>query len=90
MISILNDLNIWIHSNPEYALFFAFSMSFIESLTIIGSIVPGTVTMTMIGTMMGSGLISTQYAVFLIILGALLGDYLSFLLVCILRITFYH
>ena len=34
--------------------------------------------MTMIGTMMGSGLISTQYAVFLIILGALLGDYLSF------------
>lgn len=45
----------YLHQNPQMGIWFAFLVAFSESLPIIGTIIPGSITMTIIGVLMGSG-----------------------------------
>jgi membrane protein DedA with SNARE-associated domain/membrane-associated phospholipid phosphatase len=68
-----------IHHHPNYGFVFAFLMSFLESLAIIGSIIPGSVTMTAIGSMIGTSLLPLGTTVSLVFFGALVGDFVSYI-----------
>jgi membrane protein DedA with SNARE-associated domain len=70
----------WIHQNPNWALFITFLIALLESLAVIGSIIPGSVTMTAIGMLAGSGVMRIDLTLLSAILGAMVGDGLSYLL----------
>ena len=70
----------YIESNPSQALWFAVLVSFLEALPVIGTILPGSVTMTMIGIFAGRGVISVGETVLLTTVGAFVGDYLGYVL----------
>lgn len=68
----------WLHQHPGWGGLAAFVVAFAESLAIIGSIVPGTVTMTTVGVLIGSGVLPIWITLLWAIMGAFLGDGLSF------------
>ncbi len=70
----------WLHNHSEWALLLTFLISFGESLAVIGSIVPGSVIMTMIGILAGSGVMRIDLTLIAAILGAIAGDGGSYLL----------
>ena len=70
----------WLHYNPEWAFLITFLISLTESLAIIGSIIPGSVTMTGIGILAGSGVIPIDMTFIAATLGAVTGDGASYLL----------
>lgn len=76
----VQPITIWLKSNPNWALLFTFLISFLESLAIIGNIIPGSVTMTAIGILAGSGVLRIDLTLFAAILGAIGGDSLSYFL----------
>jgi membrane protein DedA with SNARE-associated domain len=78
--SYVHPLTVWLHENPHWALFMTFIISFAESLAIIGSIVPGSVTMTAIGILAGSGVMRIDLTLLAAILGAVAGDSGSYML----------
>jgi len=71
---------VWLTNNPHWALAITFIISFSESLAIIGSIVPGSVTMTAVGIMAGSGVMRIDLTLLAAILGAVFGDSASYFL----------
>lgn len=79
-IEYIQPLTLWLQENPNWALFIAFFISLTESLAIIGSIVPGSVTMTAIGILAGSGIMRIDLTLIASILGAVVGDSLSYFL----------
>lgn len=70
----------WLHLHPHWAGIFTFFISFGESLAIVGTIVPGTVTMTAIGVLIGSGVIPLYSTFLFAVLGAIAGDSGSYFL----------
>lgn len=70
----------WLQYNPHWALFFTFLVSFSESLAIIGSIIPGSITMTAIGILAGTGVMRVDLTLIAAILGAIAGDSISYLI----------
>ncbi len=76
----LEPLTAWLHTHPYWALFIAFFIAFIESLAVIGSIIPGTVVMTAIGILAGSGVMRIDLTFFVAAIGAILGDTASYAL----------
>src|SRR3990167_9912539 len=70
----------WLHANPEWALLITFLISFAESLAVIGSIIPGSITMTAIGILAGSGIMRVDLTFLAATLGAIVGDGISYLL----------
>lgn len=76
----LQPLTDWVYANPNWAFLFTFLISFSESLAIIGSIVPGSLTMTAIGILAGSGVMRIDLTLFAAILGAIAGDGASYAL----------
>lgn len=80
MIDIVNPILQWLNSNPHWAAFATFIISAGESVAIIGTIVPGSVMMTAIGTLAGAGVIPLWLTVFCAILGAIVGDGISYIL----------
>lgn len=76
----IQPLTYWLHAHPEWAIVFTFFISFSESLAIIGSIIPGSVTMTGIGILAGSGVIPIPLTLLAACLGAIAGDSASYLL----------
>lgn len=74
----LQPLAIWIYNHPHLALFFTFIVSLSESLAFIGSIIPGTVTMTAIGILAGSGAMRIDLTLIAGIIGAIFGDGISY------------
>ncbi|AHE67203.1 VTT domain-containing protein [Legionella oakridgensis] len=81
----LQPLTTWIYANPSWALFITFLISFSESLAIIGSIIPGSVTMTAIGILAGSGIMRIDLTLLAASLGAVAGDSASYFLGYIFR-----
>lgn len=79
-VEYIQPLTDWLQANPHWALFFTFIIALTESLAIIGSIVPGSVTMTAIGILAGSGIMRIDLTLFAAILGAISGDSLSYAL----------
>ena len=76
----VQPVTVWLTNNPHWALFITFLISFSESLAIIGSIVPGTVTMTAVGILAGSGVMRIDLTLLAAILGAIAGDSASYFL----------
>lgn len=76
----VQPLNIWLQENPNWALFFTFLIALSESLAIVGSIIPGSVTMTAIGILAGSGIMRIDLTLLAATLGAIAGDSLSYAL----------
>ena len=68
----------YLHAHPWLAITFAGLVAFLESLAIIGTIIPGSVTLTAVGVMMGSGIIPVYPTLAAAIIGAVLGDVLSY------------
>jgi membrane protein DedA with SNARE-associated domain len=76
----IHPLTFWLQTNPNWALFITFLVALAESLAVIGSIVPGSVTMTAIGILAGSGIMRIDLTLLASSLGAVCGDSLSFAL----------
>lgn len=70
----------WLKNHSEWSLLLAFLISFGESLAIVGSIVPGSVMMTMVGILAGTGVMRIDLTLIAAILGAIAGDGGSYLL----------
>ncbi|HYF97736.1 MAG TPA: phosphatase PAP2 family protein [Coxiellaceae bacterium] len=68
----------FISQHPHLSLFIVFAVAFIESLPILGTIFPGSITMTAIGTLLGSGVLPTGLTFAVAIAGAFIGDFLSY------------
>ncbi len=78
MTDIVNPLLQWLNANPEWAGFVTFIISAAESVAIIGTIIPGSITMTAIGTLAGAGVIPLWQTIIWAILGAVVGDSISY------------
>ncbi len=76
----LEPLTVWLELHPNWALFIAFFFAFIESLAVIGSIIPGTVVMTAVGILAGSGVMRIDLTLIVSALGAMIGDTVSYTL----------
>jgi membrane protein DedA with SNARE-associated domain/membrane-associated phospholipid phosphatase len=76
----VQPLTDWLQQNPRWSLFIIFLISLSESLAIVGSIVPGSVIMTAVGILAGSGIIRVDLTLLAAILGAVVGDSLSYFL----------
>ena len=74
----LQPVTQWIYLHPHWALLATFFISFSESLAFIGSIIPGTVTMTAIGILAGSGMMRVDLTLLAATLGAIAGDSASY------------
>ncbi|MCX7116568.1 MAG: VTT domain-containing protein [Legionellales bacterium] len=70
----IQPLSFWLYAHPHWALFMTFIISFAESLAIIGSIVPGSITMTAVGILAGSGVMRIDLTLIAASLGAIAGD----------------
>jgi membrane protein DedA with SNARE-associated domain len=81
----LKPITIWIGAHPEWALVLTFIISFSESLAIIGSVIPGSITMTAIGILAGSGVMRIDFTFVAAILGAIAGDSVSYMLGYVFR-----
>lgn len=73
-ITYVQPLIEWLKAHPEWAAILVFLISFMESLAIIGSIVPGSVMMTVVGILAGTGVIDLKSSLVACILGAIAGD----------------
>ena len=78
----INPLTHWLYAHPDWALLITFLISFAESIAIIGSIIPGSITMTAIGILAGSGIMRIDLTFLAAILGAIAGDSGSYALGC--------
>ncbi len=78
LIDELRPIVHWVSHHPYVGLGFAFVISFLESLAIVGIIVPGSVFMTAIGTLVGSGILPFWATLIWAAFGAIVGDVLSF------------
>jgi membrane protein DedA with SNARE-associated domain/membrane-associated phospholipid phosphatase len=78
MTDTLSPILQWINDHPEFAGLVTFAISTIESVAIIGTIIPGTVMMTAIGTLAGMGIIPLWPTLIWAILGAIVGDGISY------------
>ncbi|MCA0403118.1 MAG: VTT domain-containing protein [Proteobacteria bacterium] len=76
----IQPLTLWLESHPHLALAITFIVALTESLAIVGSIIPGSVTMTAIGILAGSGIMRIDLTLLAATLGAIAGDGLSYLL----------
>src|SRR5690242_10540699 len=78
MTDIVSPLLQWLNANPEWAGMATFMISAAESVAIIGTLVPGSITMTAIGALAGAGIIPLWATILWAILGAIVGDGISY------------
>lgn len=74
----LKPLIIWIGNNPKWGVFFTFFIAFLESIMFVGLFIPGSAILAAIGVLIGAEIISFHATLLAAILGAFLGDVLSF------------
>jgi membrane protein DedA with SNARE-associated domain/membrane-associated phospholipid phosphatase len=70
----------WLHLHPYWVWIVTFGISFIECVAVIGVLVPGLVLITAVSSLAGSGVVPLQMVLIPAILGAILGDALSFMI----------
>ena len=74
----INATNQYLMTHPYLGELFAFVVAFAESLPLIGTIVPGSITMTVIGILVGRGIVPGASTLFFATVGALAGDTIGF------------
>lgn len=70
----------WLHTHAYIALGVTFLIALFESLIIIGTLIPGSFSMTALGILAGSGIMRIDLTMFCAIAGAFIGDSLSYLI----------
>jgi membrane protein DedA with SNARE-associated domain/membrane-associated phospholipid phosphatase len=75
---IVSSILQWLNTHPEYSWFITFIISASESIAVIGTIIPGSITMTALGALAGSGIIPLWGTVFWAFFGAVVGDGISY------------
>lgn len=78
MSDVVSPLLTWLHAHPQLAGLVTFIISAAESVAIIGTIVPGSIMMTGLGTLAGAGVIPLYETLFWATLGAIVGDGISY------------
>lgn len=78
MSDIVSPLLQWLNAHPQLAGLVTFIISAGESVAIIGTIVPGSIMMTALGTLAGAGIIPLWPTIFWAIMGAIVGDGISY------------
>ena len=78
MLEFGNPLLQWLNANPGFAGLVTFLISATESIAIIGTIIPGSITMSAIGILAGAGVIPLYTTIFWAIMGAIIGDGISY------------
>ncbi|MBI5448438.1 MAG: phosphatase PAP2 family protein [Gammaproteobacteria bacterium] len=78
MLEALKPAIEWLHFHPIIACVATFFIAFSESIAFIGLVIPGSVLLIGIGTLIGSGVITARETILAAIIGAILGDFLSF------------
>lgn len=68
----------YLHHHPRMGELFTFLIALSESLPFIGTIIPGSVTMTAIGTLVGTGILPGFITFFWATVGAFCGDCIGF------------
>lgn len=77
--SISHPIIAYLHHHPHSAGVITFFIAMAEALAIIGTIIPGSVTMTAVGALIGAGVIPAVSTVIWAICGAIVGDSISYL-----------
>lgn len=78
MSDIVSPLLQWLNAHPHLSGLVTFIISAGESVAIIGTIVPGSIMMTALGTLAGAGVIPLWSTIIWAILGAIVGDGISY------------
>jgi len=78
MSASITPLLQWINDHPNLSGLITFLISTAESVAIIGTIVPGSIMMTAIGTLAGADIIPLWSTILWAILGAIAGDTISY------------
>lgn len=78
MEAYVKSLVIYLQAHPGMGFLAAFLIALAESLPIIGTIVPGSLTMTAVGTLIGATVLPGAETILAAVLGALLGDSLGY------------
>ncbi|HSW71504.1 MAG TPA: bifunctional DedA family/phosphatase PAP2 family protein, partial [Gammaproteobacteria bacterium] len=78
MSDLVSSVLQWLNTNSEYSGLITFIISASESIAIIGTIVPGSITMTALGALAGAGIIPLWPTLFWAFLGAVVGDGISY------------
>lgn len=68
----------WMQAHPHWAGFATFLISIAESLAVIGLLIPGTIVMGAIGSLVGSGVLPSLNIVLWASAGAIVGDGISY------------
>ena len=68
----------WIHLHPHWGGVITMLISAAESVAVLGTVVPGSLMMTIIGTLIGMGVLPFTGTILWAIAGAVLGDGLSY------------
>jgi membrane protein DedA with SNARE-associated domain/membrane-associated phospholipid phosphatase len=71
-------INQFLQTHVYLGLVFTFIVAFAESLPLIGTIIPGSITMSVIGILAGRGMIPISSMLFWASLGAFIGDSIGF------------
>jgi len=72
----------WIALHPNISYGVIFMIALTESLAVVGLLVPGTVLLLSVGTLVGNGALSWQITIVVATLGAIAGDGISYWLGC--------
>lgn len=76
--ALVDSAMTYLQTHPVHGGIVVSLIAFAESLAIIGSLIPGSVTMTAVGVLMGSGSLPELPTLSWAIVGALIGDYVSY------------
>lgn len=74
------DLLSWLNTHPGWGVFIVFLVAFLESLVLIGILLPGIVILFGVGTLIGLGILDMVPVWLAATTGAFLGDFLSYML----------
>ena len=71
-------LALWIHLHPQWAGVVTFAITFIESVVLVGYLIPGSVALSALGVLVGSGVVPATTIFTWAIIGAVAGDGISY------------
>ena len=70
----VHSLLIFLQTHPNLCGLFIFIIAFSESLPLIGTIVPGSITMTLVGILIGNGTLPAFSSITIASIAAFMGD----------------
>lgn len=75
-----DQILLFIEQNAQWAALIIFAIAFLESVAIVGLLIPGWLLLVGVGTLVGADVLDFYSVVVAAYLGAVIGEYLSFLI----------